>query len=96
MGATTTPSQGTSSRMATSNLPEESSRSSAPLSVQTAQGGCAEIVLAKSGGIRLRVLYPVDGGGLVESAAMRFNRHIWRDQLTAIRRVIDLALGGEA
>jgi hypothetical protein len=79
--------------MAARNLSEEPSPASGPLSVPTPHGGRAEFIPAKSGGIRLRVLYPVDGA-LVESATMRFNKTIWRDTLAALRQVIDLALEG--
>lgn len=71
--------------------------SSGILSSPTPSGGRAEVVPSKSGGARLRVLYPVDGA-LVESATMRFNRTIWRGTLEALRAVIDQALaeGGQA
>lgn len=73
------------------NLPEESTRATGSLSVPTPHGGRAEFIPAKTGGVRLRVLYPVDGA-LVESATMRFNKTIWRGTLEALRQVIDRAL----
>jgi hypothetical protein len=73
------------------NSPPQSGPSSGILSAPTPTGGRVEFVPAKSGGIRLRVLYPVDGA-LVESATMRFNRVIWRGTLEALRTVIDRAL----